>query len=90
MKRRIAAWAGAGLLVAIAWWLYALAWAPTPITVTAPMVWTLVRLTCPLVLVGTHLHLGVSLYWVLLSNTVIYALIGWLVEGLRRPLTPAH
>jgi hypothetical protein len=89
MKRRIAAWAGAGLLVATAWWLYALAWAPTPITMTAPMVWALVRLTCPLVLVGTYLHLGVSLYWVLLSNAAIYALIGLLVEGLRRQLSPA-
>ena len=82
-KRRVAAWAGAGLLVAVAWWIYALAWAPIPITMTAPIVWTLVRFSCPVVMVGTYLHLGVSLFWVLTANVATYAVIGSLVESLH-------
>ena len=90
MKRRIAAWAAVGLLVAVGWWIYALAWAPTPITMTAPVVWTLVRLTCPVVMLGAYLHLGVSLFWVLVSNTATYALIGLIVESLRWRVDPAN
>jgi len=60
-----------------------MAWAPTPITMTAPVVWTLVRLSCPVVIVGTYLHLGVSVFWVLLANTATYALVGLLVEIFR-------
>jgi hypothetical protein len=90
LNRRIAAWAGVGLLVAIAWWIYALAWAPVPITASAPIVWTLVRFSCPVVLVGAYFHFGVSVYWVLLANAATYALIGWIVESLRRQLRLAQ
>ena len=90
MKRRIAAWACAGLLVAVAWWIYAIAWAPTPITMTAPIVWTLVRFSCPVVMVGIYFHFGVPLLWVLLANAAIYALVGLLVEGLRWRVNPAN
>lgn len=83
-------WAGVGLLVAVGWWIYALAWAPVPITATAPIVWTLVRFSCPVVLVGTYFHLGVSVYGVLLANAAIYALIGLMVEGLRWQFKPAQ
>ena len=82
-KRRVAAWAGTGLLIAVAWWIYVLAWAPTPITMTAPVVWTLVRFTCPIVMVGTYLHFGVSLFWVLVANTATYAAMGLLIESLH-------
>jgi hypothetical protein len=90
LNLHIAAWAGVGLLVAVAWWIYALAWAPTPITMTAPIVWTLVRFSCPVVMVGTYLHVGVSLFWVLVTNTATYALIGLIVESLRWRLDPAN
>jgi hypothetical protein len=71
------------------WWIYALAWAPTPITMTAPFVWTLVRFSCPVVMVGIYLHLGVSLFWVLVANAATYALIGLLIERLHRPTASA-
>jgi len=46
MKYRIAMWASAGFLVAGCWALYVFATAPNQIT---GIVWTLVRLTCPVV-----------------------------------------
>lgn len=90
MKRRIAVWAAVGLLVAVAWWIYALAWAPTPITMTGPIVWTLLRFTCPVIILGTYLHVGISLFWVLVANTATYALIGLIVESLRWRVGPAN
>ena len=56
---------------------------------TAPIVWTLVRFSCPVVMVGTYFHLGVSLLWVLLADTATYALIGLLVESFRWHVNPA-
>jgi hypothetical protein len=50
---------------------------------TGPIVWTLVRFSCPVVIVGNSLHLGMSLFWVLVANTATYALIGLIVESLR-------
>jgi len=90
LKRRIAVWAAVGLLVAVAWWIYALAWAPTPITMTGPIVWTLLRFTCPVIILGTYLHVGISLFWVLVANTATYALIGLIVESLRWRVGPAN
>ena len=85
MKYRVAMWAGAGLLVAGLWNLYALATFPSPIT-SEPMVWTLVRLTCPIAFASFHFHFPVSIYWVLLSNAATYALVGLIVETLRQQL----
>jgi hypothetical protein len=34
-------------------------------------------------MVGTYLHLGVSLFWVLIANAATYALIGLLIERLH-------
>ncbi len=82
MKRRIAIWAAVGFLVAGFWALFAFATFPS----SEPMreAWPLVNLTCPISIVGMH-H-TVSLYQALAANAVTYALIGLIVETLRRQL----
>ncbi len=80
MKYRIAIWAAAGFLVASGWAIYFLAVSkghPTEPTVT-----TLVRLTCPIAMVGSHYPVG--LYSALFANVATYALVGLVVETLRR------
>jgi hypothetical protein len=85
MKFRIGVWALVGCLVAGGWFLYASA-RVTPITSAEPIVWTLTRLTQPIIFASFYFHFGVLFYWVLLANTATYALIGLLVEVLRRKL----
>jgi hypothetical protein len=48
MKQRIALWGFAGLIVAGCWVLLGLAIPPS----TEPVLWSLARLTCPIVPVG--------------------------------------
>jgi hypothetical protein len=82
MKYRIAIWAAAGFLVAGGWAVYFfLANNDLPIE---PLVSTLVRLTCPIAIVGAHYP--VSIYSALLANVATYALVGLVVETLRRRL----
>ncbi len=82
MKYRIAAWAAAGFLVASGWGVYFLvANKNLPI---GPMVSALVRLTCPIAIVGSHY--AVSLYSALAVNAATYALAGVVVEIVRRQL----
>ena len=81
MKYRIAMWASAGFLVAGFWALYAYTTAPIPIN---GIVWTLIRLTCPVVQAGFYFHFGIKLYWVLLANAATYALVGLTVETVLR------
>jgi hypothetical protein len=82
VKHRIAMWAAAGFLVASAWAVYFLvASKDHPID---PIVSTLVRFTCPVAIVGSH-H-PVSLYLALVANVATYALVGQVVETLRRQL----
>jgi hypothetical protein len=88
MKNRIAMWAGAGLLVAGFWALYLFPTAPIPMTPAEPL-WTLVRLTCPVMFAGFYFHFPVSVYWSLLANAATYALIGMIAETLRRQLKHA-
>ena len=85
VKYRIAMWASAGLLVAGCWNLYALATFPVPMT-SEPIVWTLVRLTCPIAFASFYFHFPVGIYWVLLANAATYGLAGLIVETLRRYL----
>lgn len=80
MKRRIAIWASAGLLVAGFWALYALATKPPALTSADPIM-ILVRLTCPIALIGFY---PLSIYLVLLANAATYALVGLIVETLRQ------
>jgi hypothetical protein len=86
VKYRIAMWAAAGFLVASGWAAYFLvASKDHPIE---PIVSTLVRLTCPVAIVGSHYP--VSLYSVLVANIATYALVGLVVETLRRQLNHSN
>jgi tellurite resistance protein TehA-like permease len=80
MKYRIAIWAAAGFLVASGWAVYLLLRSKDHLI--EPIVSTLLRLTCPVAIVGSHYP--VSLYAALVANVVTYALIGLVVETLRR------
>jgi len=82
MKLRIAMWTGVGALVVVLWTLYISATSPTPLG----NVWTLAYLTCPIAL--AH-HYALSFYFVLLINAATYALVGAVVETVRRHYKPA-
>jgi len=86
MKYRIAMWAAAGFLVASAWAVYL--FLASKDHLTEPIVSTLIRLTCPIAIVGSHY--SVSLYSALLGNVATYALIGLVVEILRRRLNHSN
>ena len=82
MKYRIALWATAGFLVASGWAAYfSLASKDRPMD---SVVFTFVRLTCPIAILGSHYP--VSLYSSLVANAATYALIGLGVDTLRRQL----
>jgi hypothetical protein len=89
MKYRIATWAGAGLLVAGFWALYFLTRTPVPITSLNP-IWTLVRISCPVVSASFCFHFPLGVYSSLLANAATYALIGLIAETLRQKLNPAR
>jgi hypothetical protein len=85
MKYRIAIWASAGFLIAGFWALFAIATFPS----TSERMWDAwppICLTCPIAIAGRH-H-PVSIYEAVAANTVTYALVGLIVEILRRP--PHH
>ena len=89
MMRRIAMWAGAGLLVAGGWEL--LAFVTYPLSMERiHQLWTLFKITCPLVAIS--IRYSMAWYVALLTNTATYALIGVVIEILRpRPkLSPTH
>jgi hypothetical protein len=86
MKYRVAMWAVVGLLVAGFWALFARATFPS--TERLRDVWTLVCITCPIAIAGMH-H-AISLYESLAANAVTYALVGLIVETLRKQLHHAH
>ena len=79
-KYRIAMWAAAGFLVASRWAVYF--FVARKDRLIEPIVSTLARLTCPIAIVGSH-H-PVSLYAALVANVATYALVGLVVETLRR------
>ncbi len=80
MKYRIGAWASAGLLVAGFWAIYGIVSKPPALTSADPIL-PFIRLTCPITLAGFY---PLSLYWVLVANAATYALLGLIVETLRR------
>jgi hypothetical protein len=86
MKYRIAVWATTGFLVASVWAIYFLLASNGQLT--QPIVSTLVQLTCPIAIVGSHYP--VSLSSALLANVATYALIGLVVEALRRQLNHSN
>jgi hypothetical protein len=81
MKYRIARWASVGFLVAGFWALY---FFPTAPVQAEPIVWTLARLTCPIAFASFYFHFPIGVYWVLVANAATYALVGLIVETLRR------
>jgi hypothetical protein len=87
MRYRIAIWASAGLLVAAGWALYALAAAPFT-NERMREVWTLASVTCPVIIPGKYFP--IRLYWALIANAATYALVGLIVETLRRQLRQSH
>ena len=86
MKYRIAVWAVAGFLVASGWAVYFLVRSKDHLI--EPIVATLIRLTCPIAIVGSHYP--VSLYLALAANVATYALVGLVVETLRRQLNHSN
>lgn len=83
MKYRIALWASAGFLVAGFWALFAFLTFPST-NDRMRDVWTLISLTCPIAIAGRHYP--ISLYEALVVNAATYALLGLLVEIIRRQL----
>ena len=83
MKTRIAMWACAGFLAAGSWGLYfANADRSKPI---GPLVDDLARLTQPIAaVVVSYVHSPVGLHSFLWMNAATYALVGLIVEALRR------
>jgi hypothetical protein len=79
MRYRIAMWATAGFLVAGGWAVYF--FVESRDRLMEP-VFTIVRLTCPVAIVGFH-H-SVNLYLAIVANVATYALVGLVVEVLRR------
>jgi hypothetical protein len=82
MKYRIAIWAAAGFFVASGWAVYFLV--ATKDRLMEPIVSALARLTCPVVMLGSHYP--VSLYAALAANVATYAVVGLVVEIARRQL----
>jgi len=80
MKLRIAIWTSVGALVVVFWTLY-IATFPTPLGIVR----TLAYLTCPIALAQ---HYALSFYFVLLVNAATYALVGTVVETMRRHYKP--
>ena len=77
MKLRVGIWAGIGALVVVFWSLYIVGLRPSPFGA----LWALIDLTCPIALARRN---PMSIYLVLLANAATYALIGLLVESIRR------
>ena len=89
MKYRIVAWAFVGFAVAGCWAFYAFANAPATMMSREPLL-TLIEFTCPVVLVSFYFNVGVSVYATLVVNAATYALLGLIVETLRRRLHHAQ
>ena len=86
MRYRVAMWTIAGLLVAGFWALFARATFPNIERIRD--VWPLICLTCPIAIAGMH-H-AITLYESLVANAVTYALVGVIVEMLRKQLHHAQ
>jgi hypothetical protein len=89
MKFRIFLWAFAGFLVAAGWAFYAAATFPDLIQ-AKPLVWNLALLTQPIVFAGFHFNFAASMYLVFATNAIAYALVGLIIESLRRQLSHAR
>jgi len=88
VKRNVLIWASVGFLVAAGWALLPLLMGPGPLSTTGPL-WTLIEMTCPVVLASLHFHFPVYFLRAIVANAVTYALLGALVETLRHSLRTA-
>jgi hypothetical protein len=73
-------WAALGFVVAGFWALFVLATSPFTnerIHGLLPLAWV----TCPITLASHH---PIGLTWVLIANAITYALVGLIVETLRK------
>jgi hypothetical protein len=76
MKYRIALWAVTGFIVAACWAIYAL-----PVMAWDDRLMLLAEITCPITVLRAYpLHLSL----VLAANATTYAMVGFLVETVRR------
>jgi len=85
MKSRIGLWAAGGALVVVFWSIYILATIGTPLQNPGGshgVGWALICLTCPIALAGRHYP--ETIYFVLIVNAATYALVGGVVETMRR------
>ena len=90
MKYRIVIWASAGFLVSVGWGFYfASANKAVPIE---SIVYTLAWLTQPTAAVASYLNSisPLGLTWVVVANAATYALVGLIVEMVRKQLNHAH
>ena len=78
---RIAIWAAAGFLVASGWAVY-FSEMTSKGHLIDPIVSALVRLTCPIAIIGYHYPVG--MYSSVVANVLTYALVGLIVETLRQ------
>ena len=83
---RIAMWATAGFLVAVGWGIY-FATKDKGIPIE-PIVYDLARLTQPAAALLLYLNprSTLGLRTVVLENAAVYALMGFIVEAIRRPV----
>jgi hypothetical protein len=83
MRNRIAMWAYAGFVVATVWAFYVLATSPFT-NERMKGLWPLAWITCPITMAS---HYPISLWSVLIANVATYALVGLIVETLRKNRT---
>jgi hypothetical protein len=81
VKCRIAIWAGLGALVVVVWRVYISVTLSNPLG-AGGVGRALVYLTCPIVIASQH-H-AQTFYFVLVVNAATYALLGSVVEFVRR------
>lgn len=88
MKHRIAIWASVGFLVACCWVLYAFLTPPEYLipSLRDPWVEALGYATCPIAFAARHFPL--RFWWVPPINAATFAVIGLVVETLRRKPAP--
>ena len=78
MIRRIALWGVMGFVVACCWFVYSWVTMPNPNLAR----WTVVAITAPASLIGRSMPL--AYYWFIFLNAAIYAMLGLLLELIRR------
>lgn len=89
MRNRILIWAIVGFLVASGWIIYSFVTPPDILgaSMRNPLVEALAFTSCPITIAGRYFPL--RFWWVPPANAASYALIGLIVELLRRKLNPS-